>query len=34
MRANSEDSDEVAQKEPTHLDLHCLQIQLFSFSIL
>ena len=25
------DSDEVAQPEPSHLDLHCLLIQLFSF---
>ena len=30
-RANSVDTDEVAQFEPPLLDLCCLQIQLFSF---
>ena len=29
-RANSVDLDEVAHNEPPHLDLRCLQIQLFS----
>ena len=28
-RANSVDLDEVADDEPPHQDLHCLQIQLF-----
>ena len=31
LRANSVDPDEVAHNEPPHLDLHCLQIQIFSF---
>ena len=30
-RANSVDPDEVAHNEPPHLDLRCLQIQLFKF---
>ena len=30
-RAVSVDSDEVAHDEPPHLNLHCLQIQLFSY---
>ena len=29
-RANSVDPDEVAQNEPPHQDLRCVQIQLFS----
>ena len=28
--ANNLDPDEVAHHEPPHLDLHCLQIQLFN----
>ena len=31
QKANSVDSDEVAHYEPPHLDLHCLQIEIFSF---
>ena len=31
QRANSVDPDEVAHKEPPHLDLPCLQIQSHSF---
>ena len=30
MRTNNADLDEVAQDEPSHHDLCCLQIQLFS----
>ena len=30
QKANSVDSDEVAHYEPPHLDLHCLQIKIFS----
>ena len=29
--ANNLDPDDVAHYEPPHLDLHCLQIQLFSW---
>ena len=32
LGANSVDPDEVAHYEPPHLDLCCLQMQLFSFS--
>ena len=32
--ANSVDSEEVAHYEPPHLNLLCLQIQLFSFLVL
>ena len=32
-RANSVDPDEVAHDEPPHLDLHCLQIQLYFISV-
>ena len=31
---NSVDLDEVAHYEPPHQDLHCFQIQLFSFLVL
>ena len=33
-RANSIDLDEVANYEPPHQELHCLQIQLFSSPVL
>ena len=33
-RASSVDSDEAAHYEPPHLDLPCLQVQLFSFQLL
>ena len=33
-KVNSVDPDEVAHYEPPHLDLHCFQIQLFSFLML
>ena len=34
LRENSAGPDEVAHNEPPHLDLHCLQIQLFSVLVL
>ena len=33
-RANSVDLDEVAHNEPSHQDLHCLQIQVLSSLVL
>ena len=34
IRGNSVDPDEMVHGDQTHQDLHCLQIQLFSFWIL